>query len=164
MTLTIAGVVLAASTWFLSFVPIPRLSANGCGFWSVVWSDRLRILAFVLPAGSGFALSLWAERRFSRGFRDFRWTEAELASARPLLLSQSFWAWSTLSILILAIIMAITETHFKGGVLIYMLSLPGQAANRLRQMLTPSASQSSGLMQWSSLQPIRSEHWGEPHA
>ena len=68
-----------------------------------------------------------------------------------------------LSVLILAVLLVITQKHLKGGSLIYMLSLPAQTASRLRQMLTPPASHGAGLMQWSNLQPIRSEHWGEPH-
>lgn len=158
--LAIAGSALVASTWFLGFVHIPRLQSNACSFWSVFWAYRLRVAAFCLPVVAGFAIAFWAERKFSRGFRSFQWTEAELASTKSMV-TQSFWVWSAWLVLLAGILCAIVDRHMRGGALIYMLTLPFQSVGRIRRLVAPAAPLSSTVIDSRELQPIVSDHWGE---
>jgi hypothetical protein len=160
VTLAIAGAGLAASTWFLSFVHIPVLASSGCGVLPAIWAHGPRIVSFLVPAVLGFAVSLWAEKRFSRGFRDDRWSEGDLASIRRLL-TRPFWIWSGLILVIVSLLFVITDKHMKGGSLIYLLTLPSQTVGRLRQVIAPPAPRNT-VLDWGSVQPIQSQHWGAP--
>lgn len=158
--LAIAGAGLAGSTWFLSFVPIPKLLPVGCGFGAMLWADRLRIAAFLLPFALGIAISIKAEMRFNSGFRNFQWTEAEMASTKSLV-TQPYWAWSAFLLLFVAILSMVVDRHVRNGSMIYMLILPAQTATRLRQLIAPVTPPNSALVDLHNLQPIQSEHWGE---
>lgn len=160
VTLAIAGAGLAASTWFLCFVRIPVLPSSGRGVLPAIWAHGPRIVSFLVPAVLGFAVSLWAEKRFSRGFRDDRWSEDDLASIRRQLM-QPFWIWSALLVLFVAVLFMITDKHMKGGSLIYLLTLPSQTVGRLRQLIAPPAPRNT-VLDWGSVQPIQSQHWGAP--
>jgi hypothetical protein len=159
--LAIAGSGLAASTWFLSFVHIPLLPATGRGVLSAIWEHSPRIVAFFVPGVLGFAVALWAEKQFKRGFQDDRWSEGDLASIKRLI-TQPFWIGSALLVLLVAVLYMITDKHMKGGSLIYLLTLPSQTVGRLRQLIAPPAPRNTVLAGWSSFQPIQSDHWGSP--
>ena len=157
----IAGAFLAASSYLLAFVPIPRLHAHGHGLWAALWMNRLRFLAFFTPFTLGLAISLGAERRFKRGFLTDLWSEAELEPFKALL---AYPVWTSASLILmgiglLAVIFSNPKTHFS-GVFFYILLLPSQTAMRLRQLVTPRVKTTGVFMDWQSFKPIRSDHWG----
>ena len=163
VAMTIGGAVLMASTWFLVFVPIPRVPMHGCGFWDYVWSNRLRFAAYFLPFFSGLALTIGVGKRFRRGFLDDRWTEAELARVREVL-SSRLWRWGSLVVVVGAVCSLLFRRYPYGGSLVYILLLPFQRAQELRRMVTPRVERGSGLADWRNFGPLRSEHWGERSA
>ena len=163
VTWAIAGAFLAASTWLMSFVPIPRLHANGCGFWDVLWMNRLRFVAFFTPFTLGLAISFGAERRFKRGFLSDLWSEAELEPVK-VLLAYPIWTSASLILMgigLLAMISTAPRTHFS-GVLFYILLIPSQTAMRLRQLVTPRVNPTGGLIDWQNFKRIHSDQWGQP--
>jgi hypothetical protein len=164
VTWAIAGALLAASTWFLSFIPVPRLHANGCGFGDVLWMNRLRFLVFFLPFAIGIAVSLSAERRFNRGFLNGIWSEAQLEPVRALL-AKPVWS-TTAAVLAVAIVVEVIysakTSHLGGGAFIYLLLFPNQTATRIRQLITPKVQTTSGLIGWHNFKPIQSDQWGQP--
>ncbi len=159
MWLAIGGSLLAAATYLLIFVPIPRCAVAGAGFWATVWAYRLQIVALVLPPVLGISVSLWAERRFKRGFLDDRWTEAELSSVRAVVGSRA-WGWVGFVALLAFLRPVLLHTHPGGGGFAYVLLLPSQTVMRMRQLITPKVPRNPGLVDWANFKPIRSEHWG----
>jgi hypothetical protein len=163
VTWAITGALIAASTWFLSFAHIPRLTANGEGFWAVLWVNRLRFIAYFAPFAIGLALSLWAEHRFKGGLKGEIWSEAELEPVRAMV-AKPLWSWTSW-LLIGAAVVAMILFAFTAGTghmaLLYLLFYPIQTAARLRQLLTPKIT-TGGLKDWQNFQPIHSDHWGEP--
>jgi hypothetical protein len=161
--LAIAGSVLAASTWLLNFVHLPEPQASGYGLWSALWAYRLRAVIVLLPPALGVALSFWAEKRFKRAFLKGQWTEAELASTKSLV-EQPFWTWSATLAVFGSVLWLVVDRHMRGASLVYLLVLPVQTVGRLRQLIAPIAARNSVLADLQNLQPIRSEHWGDPRA
>lgn len=163
VTWAIAGAVIAASTWFLSFVHIPRLSANGEGFWAVLWTDRLRFVAYFAPFVIGLAPSLWAEHRFKRGLKGEIWSEAELEPVR-VLVAKPVWSWTSRLLIGAAVVAVIFSARTAGTghvALLYILLYPVQTAARIRQLMTPKVTSTGGLKDWQNFKPIHSDHWGE---
>jgi hypothetical protein len=165
--LALAGACFAASAWFLSYTPIPRLHASGCGFWAEVWSNRLRFLIVLGLPAIGLVFSLRAENKLRVSLMDDQWTAAELDSARALI-SLRFWrpaGWVLLSAMVAALfyqLLHFPPRHADSHLLfIYVLCLPGLTAVRIRQMLIPSPTSQNGLQDWQNFKPIQSEHWGQ---
>ncbi len=162
-TLAITGASLAAATWFVFLIPVPRLLIHGYGYWPEIWTYRLRFLVYATPFVSGLVLWLWAEKRFKRGFQADAWTEAQLAPVRSFL-SSRLWAWSGLALIVVCATALLLRRSSYAGSVIYMLILPSQTAQRLRTLITPTSNKRSGLADWGNFQPIRSEHWGQHKA
>lgn len=159
--LAIAGSVLAASAWFLNFVHLPAPQESGCGFWSMLWAYRLRAVIVLLPPVLGVAISFWAEKRFKQIFLKGQWTEADLASTKSLVI-QPFWTWSAILAVLGSILWVVVDRQMKGASMVYLLIFPAQTVGRLRQLIAPTAALTSVLTDSHNLQPIQSEHWGEP--
>jgi len=127
--------------------------------------NRLRFVAYFAPFTIGIAISLWAERRFRRGFQDEIWSEAQLEPVRTLL-AKPFWnrttwlLWLLLGFAVVSIIYSASTSH-SGGALIYILLFPIQTAMRIRQLVTPKIESTGVLKNWQNFKPIHSEHWGE---
>jgi hypothetical protein len=163
VTWAIVGAVIATSTWFLSFVHIPRLPTNGSGFWAVLWMNRLRFIAFFAPFAIGVTVSLLAERRLKRGLQDEIWSEAQLEPMLTLV-AKPIWSWTGWLLFGAAAVSVIfsARTAHTGGSLFYILLYPIQTAMRIRQLVTPKIQSTGGLKDWQNFKPIRSEHWGQP--
>ena len=159
----IAGAFLAASSYLMAFVPIPRLPANGHGFWAILWMNRLRFVAFFTPFVLGLSISFSAERRFKRAFLDDIWSEAELEPVKALI-SYPIWTQASLilmGIALFAVIFTSPRTHFS-GVFFYILLIPSQTATRLRQLVSPTVKTTGVFMDWQNFKSIHSDHWGQP--
>jgi hypothetical protein len=163
VTWAITGALIAASTWFLSFVHVPRLSPGGDGFWAVLWAGRLRFVAYFAPFAIGLALCLWAELRFKRGLKAEIWSEAELEPVRTMV-ARPLWSWTSWLLIGTAVVAVILMAFTAGAghmALFYILIYPIQIAARIRQLLTPKV-KTDGLKDWQSIKPIQSDHWGQP--
>jgi hypothetical protein len=162
-TWAIVGSFLAAAAWLVSFLPIPHFSTNGHGFWAILWTNRLRITAFLAPFALGLSLSFWAERQFKRSFQNDIWSDAELEPVKALV-TNPIWTWTSLALIVpglLSMIFSGHSAHTGGAVFIYTALLPTQTAQRIRQLITPKIKPTGGLIDWHNFKPIRSDHWGE---
>jgi hypothetical protein len=159
----IAGAFIAASSCFLSFLPIPRLHVSGEGFWDVLWMNSLRLGAVFGPFLLGLGISLWSERRFKRGFQNGIWSEAEVESVRTLV-TKPGWAWMS-TVFIAAIVLNVifsARTSHAGGLYTYVLLFPVQIVTRIRQLVAPAPKSGGALIDWQSSKTIHSDHWGQP--
>ena len=158
----IAGASLAASTWFLAFAPISRSCTAGCGFWGFISGNWLRMLVLITPLAAGLPISLWAEGQMKNGYLDEKWSEAELAPARNLLLSP-VWKWLNLSILALIFLGFVFRSRIGNAFAFsYLILAPFLTVMRMRQMLTPRAEYEGALRDWRNFKPLQSDHWGGP--
>lgn len=161
VTWAIAGTFLASSTWLLSFVSIPLLSTKGCGVWDVLWSYSLRFVAYFAPFTIGFSICWLAERRFKRDFLDNVWSEAELEPVKTLVANP---IWTRIGVIlaaiaVLSLIFSLRTDHPR--TLFYVLLLPAQTVQRIRQLVTPRVKSTGGLIDFRSFKPIHSDHWGQ---
>jgi hypothetical protein len=92
-TLAIGGAGLAAASYFVNVLDLPRFPAAGNGVWARAWADRLHLTLFLVPMVLGIAICLWAQWRFKRELQEERWSEASLAPVRSLL-SRPWWGWT----------------------------------------------------------------------
>jgi hypothetical protein len=159
----IAGAFLAASTCLVFIVPIPHLPANGSGYWSVVWMNRLRLATLYASLPIGVAISLLAVRRFKRGFHANIWSEAELEPVKALV-TNPIWLWAS-AIFIAPVLLSIIFTrdigHAGAGGFMCLGLFPAQTAQRIRQLLTPKEKSTAVFADWQNFKPIRSDHWGD---
>jgi len=159
----LAGAFFAASAWVISLLPIPHFSTNGHGFWEILWTNRLRLLAFLAPFALGLSVSLYSERQFKRGFQNDIWSDAELEPVKALV-GNPIWTWASLILIapcLLTVIFSQNTGHIGAGGFICIVLLPTQTAQRIRQLITPRTKSTGGLMDWHNFKPIRSDHWGE---
>jgi hypothetical protein len=159
----IAGSFLAASTWFLAWLPIPRFTANECGCWDLLWMNRLRLISLLGPFVVGMTVSFLAERRFKRCVNNQTWSEAQLEPVRALI-AKPIWSWTSgllIGATALSLIFILRREHTGAGAYIYMLLLPTQTVTRIRQLVTPRVKSTGGLIDWRSFKPIHSDHWGQ---
>jgi hypothetical protein len=164
VTRAIAGTFLASSTWLLSFVSIPLLSIKGCGVWDVLWSYSLRFVAYFAPFTIGFSICWLAERRFKRGFLDNVWSEAELEPVKTVV-TNSIWTRTGVIlavISVLSLIFSLRTDHPGSRTLFYVLLLPAQTVQRIRQLVTPRVKSTGDLIDFRSFKPIHSDYWGQP--
>jgi hypothetical protein len=158
-TLAIGGAGLAAASYFVNVLDLPRFPAEGNGVWARAWADRLHLTVFLVPMILGIAVYLWALRRFKRGLDEERWPEASLAPVRSLL--RRPWGWCGFVLFALACLLFIYVKKDLNGA-VYLLILPSDAVWSLRRLVNPPAEFSSTVsLDLSSAQPLRSEHWGE---
>ena len=161
--LAMAASVLMALTAFLCLLRVPLLPVHGDGFRAELWAYRLRTVVYLCPFALSLGVLIWAERRFKQGYRDDLWGEAELASVRRL----SEWrAWASLSFGIAIVwLVALCFRHsLRGASIWYVLLMPSQTAQRIKQLIAPPVRRSSGLADWQNFGPLRSEHWGQRNA
>lgn len=161
--LAMVGSVLMALCAFLCLVHVPLLPGHGEGFWSCVWAYRLRTTVYLLPFAIGLGLLIWGEKRFKRGYRDDLWSEAELAEVRRVV-EWRIWSLVAFGIVVLWIVALCFEHSLRSAGIWYVLMMPGQTAQRIKQLITPRVERSSGLADWRNFGPLRSEHWGERNA
>ena len=160
-SLAIAGAFLAASSWFLNFLPIHRVHDPCLGLWATMWANRLTFVTLAFPFLSGLWLMFWAEKRLKKGFVDDVWNDAELAPVRSLL-EKPIWMWSTVLLMVGCVLqMILFSNAHGGGAFFYVLALPLQTVGRTKQLVAPPKVAAGGLKDWRSFKPIRSEHWGE---
>jgi hypothetical protein len=163
-TWAIAGAFLAASACLVTFLPIPHFSTSGHGLWPILWTNRLRLIAFLTPFALGLSLSLLAERQFKRGFQNNIWSDAELEPVKALV-ANSIWPWTSLALivpLLVSVIFSGHSTHTSGGAFFCIALLPTQTAQRIRQLITPRIESAGGLIDWNNFKPLHSDHWGQP--
>ena len=163
LQLAMVGAVLMSLGAFEAFVRVPLLAMHGNGFWSCVWAYRLRAAVYLGPFAAGLALLIWGEKRFKAGYQADLWSEAELAEVRRLLRTK-LWLRVSWAVLLAWIVAMCWQHTMRGGALWYVLLMPSQLAQRIRQLITPPVPRSSGLGDWRNFGPLRSEHWGEPNA
>lgn len=166
--LAIGGACLAAASYFVSFLDIPRFPVGAVGFWAEMWASRLQLGLLLIAVAPGILVWWWAERRFKRELLDGRWPEASLAGVRGLVKRQLWWIWSCYALGVVASFLA----YFAPGAdkrtinpfAIYLFSLPPEAVRRLHRLVIPPPPPrpSGGLVELRDVQPLRSEHWGEP--
>lgn len=155
--------MLAASTWLLVFVHVPRLPASGHGLGAILWEYRLRIIVCFAPLVSGILISSHAEKRLKQGAMNDVWSEAELAPVRGLLASPiwNWMIWIMSTTYVIGWIFIFRSGHFVGMGFLYLLVMPGQMVMRLKRIVALPVEKGGGLRDWRSFQPIQSEHWGE---
>jgi hypothetical protein len=159
----IVGAFLAASTLLIPLLPIPHFSTNGHGFWEILWTNRLRLLAFLAPFALGLSVSLYAERQFRRGFQNDIWSDAELEPVKALV-RNPIWTWASMMLIVptlLSIIFSQNIAHTGTGAFICIALLPTQTAQRIRQLMTPKEKSTGFFADWQNVKPIRSDHWGD---
>lgn len=159
----IAGAFLAASTLLISLLPIPHFSTNGHAFWESLWTNRLRLLAFLAPFALGLSVSLYAERQFRRGFQNDIWNDAELEPVKALV-GNPIWTWASLILIapcLLTVILSQNTAHTGAGAFICIALLPTQTAQRIRQLLRPKEKSTGVFADWQNFKPLRSDHWGD---
>jgi hypothetical protein len=159
----LAGASLAASTWFLTLIPIPRLLEIGCGCGTALWSDRLRFLGILGPGIIGFVVMIWAEKQLGRGYRSELWSDEDLAPLRAFL-TKPLWKrlnWVTLVIYLDVFIYWLRPNRLDWihlG-LIYILLLPKSCVSRMQQVFAPVRKKREGaLIDWHNFKPIQSDH------
>jgi hypothetical protein len=158
-TVAIGGAGLAAASYFVSLLDLPRFPAEGNGVWARAWADRLHLALFLVPMVLGIAVYLLAVWRFKRELREERWPEASLAPVRSLLL-RPWWGWCGFALFAVAgLLLVCVKKDFNGAV--YLLALPSNAVARLRWLVNPPDFRSTVSLDLSCAQPPRSEHWGE---
>ncbi len=160
---SVAGGLIAASAWFVSFAHLGQQALRDGGFWLGVWNDRLRYLAVAIPLLVGIPFAFWAQRRLRRGLLDDVWTEAELTRARRLFV-KPIWRWANYTVFVAALLLLffLAPRHSYQGAFFYLLFLPTHLMFEMRQMLAPRGEHAGGLGDWRDAKPLRSEHWGEP--
>ena len=161
--LAIGGMSLAASTWFLFFIPLLRWQAADCvcsTFFRINW---LRILVALAPLAIGLSASIWAEKRLNEGFRAEVWSDEEITLVRTLL-AKPVWNW--LSYALIGVCLLSFIFRHRGGdatLFLYLLAMPSLTVARIRQLLTPHLKRNAGLpiwQDWHEFKPIQSDHWG----
>jgi hypothetical protein len=105
-------------------------------------------------------ISMVAEKRLRRGFKNDVWQESEVELLRRRLVHP---AWSILVALTLVtwFVHAVVASH---GLLGFgTLMFPMQTISRLKMMVGSKQVARGGVLQdWRNFKPIQSEHWGEP--
>lgn len=142
----LAGSLLMASTWFLSFAHIPR--------------GWLRMLIFLIPFAVGSAASIWGIKRLN----EETWNEAELARVQAFVenpfLKCATWVW--IAFVFILFILHFIFQHADAGNPVVLLFPLNMVVLMRRQLLTPRKPRDGLLQDWRSFEPIQSEHWGEP--
>ena len=161
--LAIGGACLAAASYFVSFLDIPRFPVEGDSVWTRAWADKVYLTLLLLPMVTGIAVYLWAHWRFKRELQEERWPEASLAPVRSLLM-RPWWGRCRLAMFVFGVL-SITFRPDVNVFSVYLLLLPFDAASSLRLLVNPPATfRSMVSLDLSSAQPPRSEHWGESRA
>jgi len=161
VTWALAGAFLAASACLVAFLPIPQFSTSGHGLWPILWTNRLRLIAFLTPFALGLPLSLLAERQFIRCFQNNIWSDAELEPVKALV-ANPVWTWTSLALIVPWLVSVIFSRHTIGGAFICIALLPTQTAQRIRQVITPRIEPPGRLFDWHNFKPLHSDHWGQP--
>lgn len=148
----LGGLLLASG--FLLTIPLHRQLGNAG------WVRRA-LLIFV-PLLSGAVLTFVAEASLRRGLKDGRWPSADILSLRGLLESAVVKAVSCTFLLVSIGGFLLAPHRYKavGWALLIVL----QTLLRLQTLVHPrpqASGQSHGKLDWRSIPPIRSEHWGQ---
>jgi len=163
----IGGATLAASTWFVPFLPVMQHEVRGHGLLLLLWSDRLEIFLFLAPLVLGGLIWWKAYGRFRDTYLADVWNEEELASVRALF-EHPFWKVAGLGVVLacVAFIVFISmdfghHTHSPNGAMSYLLTLPLSAVSQMKRLIAPPTSARGPMGLWKDFKPIQSDHWGE---
>jgi hypothetical protein len=155
---SLVGAFTAASSFFLTFAPIAHQVPSHPGLLALNWANRNRLMVVFLPLVGGLIIWYLANRRFSRGFADGVWSEAELEQVRSLL-NRSVWMWTFVAFGTAALL-AFCLGNTNSGSLFIVTTFPMHAISGLKRLLSPPKER-DGLIRWRDSKPLRSEHWGD---
>ncbi len=114
------------------------------------------MLLYYGPLAGGFAITVWAMSRLTKGVKKNVWTEYELAPLRRR--SESpIWLWMYLAAF--AILIGIVAWRGYAG-FFFLMIFPFQMLTGLLGLFQSQTTTSTGLLSRISTL-IRSEHWGD---
>ena len=123
---------------------------------AALWPHPWLMLPYYGPLVGGFAITVLAMSRLTKGVSKSVWAEDELAPLRRRL-DSPIWIWLYLAAF--AIFIGVLSWRGHAG-LFFLMLFPFQMLMGLLGLFKPQRTSSTGFLSAQISAPIRSEHWG----